>query len=268
MSNKPTIRSRVVVLCNDNLHTRATVATLISAGVNVVGYVEASTGRNISRTLATIRRQGVFLTVGRALSRLAYFLFDRRRDEQLYERIFDRARVTRTLAEWGGPKLGCERYGTPEAVGWINDLAPDIIVVHSGTWVSKSVRALARSGMVIGGHPGITPNYRGGNSSFWALYFGRPDDVGWSVFALDAGVDTGPVFAQGRTAIDDDDSFVSLDWKGMTHIAREQAALIRRIDAGETVTPRPHPAIPGDSLFFYPTLTQFLRYRMRQARVR
>ena len=120
--------------------------------------------------------------------------------------------------------------------------------------MTKSVRSLARDGLVIGGHPGITPRYRGGCSAFWALYNSKPEDVGWTVFNLDSGADTGPIISSGRTLVHHGDSFVSLDWKGMTRIAEEQIRVIAALDQGAPVQLRPREPIPDDSFFGYLTL--------------
>ena len=49
-------------------------------------------------------------------------------------------------------------------------MKPDILIVHTKSWVDKNIREIESVKYVIGGHPGITQFYRGAHSSFWAIY--------------------------------------------------------------------------------------------------
>jgi len=144
----------------------------------------------------------------------------------------------------------------------------DIFIVHSGYWVGKRVREIPRKKAVIGGHPGLTPNYRGSHSAFWAIYKNRPEDVGCSVFWLDAGVDTGDLVTQERIPIEEGDSYFTLCWKGMVRIAEIQAQVACELDNGTPIPRTPHKEIPPDSEFDVPTLMEYIRYRLRQKQVR
>ena len=164
----------------------------------------------------------------------------------------------------GVPVVACAKYSDPDAIAWLRTLQPDVLVVHSESWVPKTVRELPTSGLVIGGHPGRTPYYRGGYSSFWALYQNRPEDVMWTVFHLDQGVDTGDLIAQGRVPIRPGDTFQILDWRAMHFIARTQAEVVKKFERGEPVARHPHSEIPSGSLYGLPTLVDYIHYRRRQ----
>lgn len=140
--------------------------------------------------------------------------------------------------------------------------------MHSSTWVPRPVRELARKGLVIGGHPGLTQYYRGGYSSFHAVLQGRLDLIGWTVFHVDQGVDTGDVIAQGRIAPEPGDSFLSLDWRAMIEIAEQQAWVVQNLDRGIEPPRQPLGLAKDDTLYGYPTLSQYLRYKLKQSRVR
>jgi methionyl-tRNA formyltransferase len=129
------------------------------------------------------------------------------------------------------------------------------------------VKELARRGLVLGGHPGITPFYRGSHSAFWAVHNGKPEDVGCTVFLLDDGVDTGPIVRQDRISIEPGDSFMTLSWKGMKRIAELQVEALLGLDEGQDL-PRHTLPIPPDSEYQNPRLLEFLQYRLRQRVVR
>jgi len=194
-------------------------------------------------------------------------LMDWGRDRAALTRIFDEPAIEKTLREWNGPIHKTESFSAAETVAWLKACQPDIFVVHAAYWVNKEVRSLPRTGLVLGGHPGITPNYRGSHSAFWAIYFGRQQDVGCTALLLNEGVDAGDIVAQDRIAITEDDSFVTLSWKGMKRTAELQASAIADLDRGLPLTGKRLP-VPANSEFDNPRLSEFLRYRWRQQRVR
>lgn len=260
-------RHRVVALINPVLHCRSTCADLLEAGVNLVGIVEAQP-RQAGLPIATFKRQAKKQGYGTALSqvaaRLVYLAANRKIDKQLYRELFNEQHVSTVLSNWSGSTIRCREYSDSDAVQQVADLRPDILVVHSQSWVPKKVRDLAATGLVIGGHPGITPHYRGSHSSFWALLNQQPDMVGWTAFHVDKGVDTGDVIVQGRLQIEERDSFMSLNWRGMKQIAKAQAETILQYDRTGDVTRTPHGTVDEDSNFSLPGLSDYVRYRWTQ----
>lgn len=213
------------------------------------------------------QRKGWRLTASRILARLAYLLANRRRDQAAHQRLYNEDQIDEVLGNWSGSLHQTENYSSPETLTWLQQMQPDILVAHTPYWIGKRVRQIPKSKIVLGGHPGITPDYRGSHSAFWAVYRGHPEDVGCTVFVLDEGVDTGDVVAQERIAIAPDDSFVTLGWKGMQRIAELQAEVLLQLGKGGTLPRRPVQA-PPDSLFDQPTLGQYWRYRRQQSKVR
>ncbi len=261
-------RHRIVVLCNPSLHTKATAAVLIGAGVNVVGIVAARERAGVERARSAIKRNGLATSMSRAASRALCHLLNGKEDRRVYDELFDKSKIEASISYAKVPFKLCARYGEEEVCAWIRSLDPDILVVHSATIVPRAVRELARTGLVIGGHPGLTQFFRGGNSSFRAIYQNRPKDVGWTVFHVDKGVDTGDVITQGRLELEPEDSFVTLDWRAMLCIAREQARLINQFDDGQDIPRSSYGRIDTATLSWHPTLLEFIRYRLQQRKVR
>ena len=261
---------RVVALCSDGVLERHTCATLLRAGVHLVGIVVCDRRGVLSRArfLARwARRHGVLRTGGQVLGRIYDRAANARLDERELGEFVQTSADRATLEGAGVPVIETDSYSRPATRDAIRGLDPDIFVVHSSYIVGPSVRALAPVA-TIGGHPGIMPFYRGAYSSFWALLRGEPYMVGCTVFLLDDGIDTGPILAQERVPIAPrTDSHLTLDWKGNVRLAGLQAQAIGRLDAGECLPLRPVREIPTDSYFGPPTLRDVLRYR-RQVVVR
>jgi len=257
----------VVVLSAAGVMHRHTCATLLSAGLNVVGIV-CCERRGPRARLEFLRkwvaRRGLRLTAGQILGSVAVAI-------GVADRIHGRpssAANRATIQRAGVPVVWSDSYARPDTLDALRRLDPDIFVVHTKYIVGRRVRELARVA-VIGGHPGVTPSYRGAYSPFWALYRDQRDMVGFTVFLLDDGIDTGPILGQGCIPIvPGEDSHLTLAWKGMMQSSELQARIVARLDAGESVPTRPIDDVPQDSYFDVPTLGQFLRYRRVQASVR
>ncbi|MDG1896412.1 MAG: formyltransferase family protein [Fuerstiella sp.] len=260
-------RHRVLALINPVLHCRATCAQLIEADVNLVGIVEADT-KSGGLPLLTLRRllkkQGVVSTASQVAARLIYQAQNRKADRRIYERLFDRQHVEEVLQQQDVPVIRCRSYSEPSARQAMAVLQPDVLVVHSQSWVPRDVRHLPTTGLVLGGHPGLTPFYRGSHSSFWALLNQQPQMIGWTAFHVDKGVDTGDVVVQGRLNVQPDDSYMTLSWRGMSEIAKAQAAAIRDFDRTGRIPRMPHQCIPPESNFGLPGLWQYVKYMSSQ----
>ena len=72
----------------------------------------------------------------------------------------------------------------------IKDLKPDLILVFGTGILKKETFSIPKKGS-INIHTGITPNYRGSKSEFWALYNNQPELVGYTIHCIDQGIDTG-----------------------------------------------------------------------------
>lgn len=264
------MKNRIVVLCGPRLTHLNTCATLIRGGANVVGICMAdqrTAGIPLNYVRNSVQRRGLWPTTSRILGRLAYMALNWRKDRAAHDRLFDRCAIEETLRPWADRIHHTDGYSTPQTIDWLTQQDADIYVAHTPYWIGKKVRNLPKTGLVLGGHPGLTPRYRGSHSAFWAIYSNRPEDVGCTVFLIDEGVDTGDIIAQERIPIEKGDSFVTLSWKGMIRIAELQARTLRDLDEGRVLT-RIKTIIEPTTEFDNPTLEDFLRYRMRQSLVR
>ncbi len=258
---------RVVTLTGSEPWHEHTIATLLDSGANVVGICMADDttgGLPLQYLRRSIKRRGLRAVADQVAGRVVYKLLNGRADRRSLSRIF-RIRHAREVIEASGVPIHRTRnFSASATVDWIKSLRPGLLVVHASQWVPRAVRKLPESGLVIGGHPGLTPHYRGAHSAFWALHNGRPQDLGFSVFHLDAGVDTGDLIRQERIQATEGETYFSLGWRAMREIARTQAELIADIDAGHSLPRTPHEHIPDASEYPIPGLLDYIRYRRRQ----
>ena len=68
------------------------------------------------------------------------------------------------------PSYFTHSYNDKKTIEWISKLNPNVVVVHTEGWVGKEIRSISQIELIIGGHPGLTPTYRGSHSPFWAIY--------------------------------------------------------------------------------------------------
>lgn len=82
----------------------------------------------------------------------------------------------------------------PRAISFIESIQPDLVVVYGTGIIKPTVLKLAKQ--FVNAHSSILPYYRGSKSEFWQCFDNNFSGVGISIHAVDAGIDTGAVFAQ------------------------------------------------------------------------
>lgn len=108
--------------------------------------------------------------------------------------------VKQRALELGIPVLQPLSLKTAEAQAALADLAPDLLVVVAyGLLLPPAVLAIPPLGCV-NVHASLLPRWRGASPIQAAVLAGDPE-TGVSIMRLEAGLDTGPVYATARTAI-------------------------------------------------------------------
>ena len=124
-----------------------------------------------------------------------------------------------------------------EAVNWVRDLKPDLLVLGFVTaFVPLEMIELATHGG-INYHPSLLPKFRGGSAINWAIINGETE-TGVTIHFIDEGVDTGPILLQEKVDITPDDTVKSVYFEklyplGIRMIA-EAVRLIREGKAAPT----------------------------------
>ena len=267
MDNK---KLRIVCLFGTGIIFDKTLSILLENNVNVVGVCHANKhkkGLDFSYLKIALKKYGYWQVFLQILGRIYYKFLNKNKDAAIFQSIYNQDEINNILKNHSYETFSTEDYGSNETIEWIKSLKPDLILAHTGYWIGKKVRNIV-DGKIIGGHPGITPDYRGVHSPFWAIYNNEPEKVGYTTFWLDGGVDTGDILFQSTVPIENEDSFFTLSWKGMIGIAESQAKIIKQIEKGEEPIVRKITSVDEKTNYTHPTIYQYLHYKKIQKKVR
>lgn len=120
----------------------------------------------------------------------------------------------------------------PAVVALADRLQPDLICVFGTSLIRGDLLTRGRLGMV-NLHGGLSPEYRGADCTFWALYNQEPEKIGCTLHWIDVGIDTGRLVAHVSPAVQPDDDELSLFWRGVQDSAAVYAELAERLATGE-----------------------------------
>jgi folate-dependent phosphoribosylglycinamide formyltransferase PurN len=130
-----------------------------------------------------------------------------RRDEPRIRKICARAGMERTRPI--SPSISnITSVNSDECREQLKKLKPRIIVIN-GTRIIGKKTLEATNAVFINTHHGITPQYRGANGAYWALFNNDRDNCGVTVHLVDEGIDTGNIIAQANITPEASDSFVT-----------------------------------------------------------
>lgn len=169
--------------------------------VGVLHETSVSGWRGVRRKAQRLVKR---LGAARAIDVVAY---------QVYQRLFRARELGRRIAALEAahplrpsdvPRAAFSTLNTPQAHTAIRALAPDVLVVH-GTGILKP-DTFGLAPLAVNLHCGVLPEYRGHDSTFWAMHGGDFERVGASLHVIDAGVDTGSLIAVARVPCGPSDS--------------------------------------------------------------
>ncbi|NOR68303.1 MAG: formyl transferase [Methylomarinum sp.] len=102
----------------------------------------------------------------------------------------------------------------PDVIQIIEKHNPDLIAVFGTSLIKGELLNKGRLG-IINLHGGLSPEYRGADCTFWALYNEEPEKVGCTLHYINAGIDTGNIIAHVSPEIKDNDDELSLFWRAV-----------------------------------------------------
>ncbi len=215
---------RVMVLCGRSarhLH----VANALSKAADVVAIVQ-ETGSAFSwkKLFKTLRPDNFARKVWR-------WLRDRRRYTGNPEAKFFFGAASPKLDR---PDLLREfpHINHPDVVKLARELRPDILAVFGTSLIRGELLQEGRLG-IANLHGGLSPEYRGADCTFWALYNSEPEKIGCTLHWIDAGIDTGRLIAHISPEIFPDDNELGLFWRSVENSAEVYAEVLRRLAGGE-----------------------------------
>ena len=256
---------RIIVLIGPSLANKNTLATLFNSPLNIVGAAisdQRTKGLNIKFLKLAIKRQGLVKTLLQVIERIVYKFLNGKRDKLALSKIFNSQEIENIILQHEKLMRYCRFYDDSDTINWISSLNPDLILIHTPYWVSKSIRDIV-SGNVIGAHPGITEYYRGVHSPFWALLNNDFDNVGFTIFWVDRGVDSGDIIFQGKIPFTQDDTYMSISWRGMSLIAKSMVNILQSIDDIQDLPRNKNKNLVNSTIYYHPTIFDYVKYRIK-----
>ncbi len=206
------------------------------------------------------RRLGIAKVTDELLLRFYYVFTQGRRDRGMLQDYMEKVRRDIPEGYRRPPVYYVDDINSGESEALLKRLAPDVCVLMVMPIVKKKIFSIPPLGMLVF-HPGLTPEYRGPHSAFWAVLNRELWGVGWSLLRMDAGVDTGTVLAQASTRNPDPltQSHVFLGHKSHVEGLPGVIEALRKLQAGE----QPRVATTGRKSYNYthPGLSDYLKYR-------
>lgn len=118
--------------------------------------------------------------------------------------------------------------------GWrdqISAISPNIIIVHGGGIVTKNIIRCA-SDYTFNLHWGLSPMYRGSFCTPFCILQGEIENIGVTIHELSMSIDGGDIYAQGKPAIQEDDTVFSIEMK-LTQVGTQLISqLLEEIERG------------------------------------
>ena len=217
-------RLRIMILCGRSARHLYVANSLCRAGEALAIVQETGGEWNLKKTLKKLRPDNLFRKVWR-------WLRDRRRYTGNPEAKF--------FFPHGEPRLDhpelvreVPHINHPEVAKMARELDPDLICVFGTSLIRGDLLNQGRLG-IINLHGGLSPEYRGADCTFWALYNGEPEKVGCTLHYIDAGIDTGRLIAHICPEVHEDDSELVLFWRAVRDSAEVYAEAIARLAQGE-----------------------------------
>jgi len=217
---------RIMILCGRSAR-HLYVANTLCAAAEPVAIVQETGGEwNLKKTLRKLRPDNLFRKAWR-------WLRDRRRYTGNPEAKFFFPDATPRLDR---PELVREvpHINHPDVVRLAKELQPDLICVFGTSLIRGELLDQGRLG-IVNLHGGLSPEYRGADCTFWALYNGEPQKVGCTLHYIDAGIDTGRLIAHVSPAVKSGDTELVLFWRAVQDSARVYAEAVARLARGEAL---------------------------------
>jgi methionyl-tRNA formyltransferase len=218
------IRLRLMILCGRSARHLHVANALCRAG-DALAIVQETGGEwSLKKTLKKLRPDNLFRKIWR-------WLRDRRRYTGNPEAKFF---FPDSEPRLNHPELVREvpHINHPDVVKLAQELKPDLICVFGTSLIRGDLLKEGRLG-IINLHGGLSPEYRGADCTFWALYNGEPKKVGCTLHYIDAGIDTGRLIAHVSPEVREDDNELVLFWRAVRDSAEVYAEAVARLALGE-----------------------------------
>lgn len=214
----------VVILCG-GAPRHVYVANRLCQSLDVRAIVQEVGRRITPAKLASMAKPNV------AFRKIGRWLRDRKRYTGNREAgfFFDQAHVSLDRSDL---LQRAEHVNDAAVFETVERLSPDIIAVFGTSLIRPPLLGKGRIGM-LNLHGGLSPDYRGADCTFWALYNGEPEQVGCTLHFINAGIDTGELIAHVCPEVREGDDELTLFWRAVRDSAEVYAQAIERLGQGQ-----------------------------------
>jgi methionyl-tRNA formyltransferase len=207
----------------------------------------------------------------KALDETAFYLvFHRllkaRDDRELRARVIEPYVRSGERPEWTGDAIEATDVNSPEVLEFLRERQPDAaLAMCINNWFGEEIRAIPRHGVLLW-HEGVTPEYKGLYSPFWAAHNLDFQRIGYTLLRMNAEYDAGEIFVQGPARDVDPRRHGHLYmghkaiWDSLPAVER----FLEELERGDAVPIERAGARTG--MYTYPGLSDLLRQRVRLGR--
>jgi hypothetical protein len=244
-------------------------ADLLASQYPMTGFVVIRRKRDASYRYLWKRakRLGFFKVVDELVLRLYWTLFKSWSDRRSLKQLV--ANVQKSLpASYKRPPLHyVDNINSDAGRRVLRDLNPDVCVLMVHPILGKKTFSIPPLGMLVF-HPGVTPEYRGPHSAFWATMSNEFWGIGWSLLRVDEGIDTGPVLAQGScTHVNPlEDSHVMMQHVSHVYGTSCVAQVLCKLERGEV--PRVEMIDRRSTNYTHPGVSDYVRFLAVRGKLR
>lgn len=167
------------------------------------------------------------------------------------------------VPRWQGPAIYASDVNEPEVLDFIQTQEAEVVFAMCiNNFFGERIRSIPRHGVLLW-HEGITPEYKGLYSPFWAVHNLDFDNVGYTLLRMNDKLDAGEIFVQGR-AVDIDPFRHHANYMGHKAIIDSLPAVeqfLKELEAGQAQPIERTGAQAG--YYTYPGMSDFIRQRRR-----
>jgi folate-dependent phosphoribosylglycinamide formyltransferase PurN len=224
-------QARVVLLTGEGLEHLYVARVLTRSFPNAVKAIVVArpvSGSLLTRIRGYTRRYSA-MQLGSRLTTRAYQAvtkYGARREEALARILFDNDCPT------GHERSDLVRFvvshNDAQTLQLLDEVKPHIIAVYGTGIIRRDVIRRASVG-ILNMHTGLSPEYRGSDSVFWAIHNQEPHRIGVTLHLLDEGVDSGAILATDRPSIQREDDEHTLFAKCVQIGAARYADAVARV---------------------------------------
>lgn len=128
--------------------------------------------------------------------------------------------------------IDVQHINHPAVIEAVDRYQPDLIAVFGTSLIKGPLLEKGRIG-IVNLHGGLSPQYRGADCTFWALYNREPEKVGCTIHYINAGIDTGDLIAHICPEVREGDDELTLFWRAVKVSTEAFAELLDRLEKGE-----------------------------------